>query len=270
MKNLVAIMIFVLVLTSRLAIAGVTMDMVTRDGAGQTIDTAKIYAQAGNVRIDNTGRKKSENVSMIFVGDQVLMLNHKDKSYTVMDKAMLEKMTSQMSAAMQEMEKQLAQVPPEQRAMVEQMMKGQMQGMMPKQSAPPAPPRVEKGGPAEWQSYSCTKYTIYEGGQKSQEICAASLDQIEGSDEIMGAFRSMAEFVKKMSESLPFPMASGMAQNPTGMMDQIDGFPVHTIQFEKGSVSQEISFESIAEQVLEDSLFTAPSGYKKQDLFKGR
>ena len=56
-------------------------------------------------------------------------MDHKDKSYIVMDEAMLDEVSAQMSEAMKEMEAQLASMPPEQRAMVEQMMKGQMQGM---------------------------------------------------------------------------------------------------------------------------------------------
>jgi hypothetical protein len=54
------------------------------------------------------------------------------------------------------------------------------------------------------------------------------------------------------------------------MMDQIEGFPVHTVQFEKGSVSQKISLDSMTEQALEESLFAVPDNYNKQDLFKGR
>ncbi len=248
--------------------AGVAMDMVTTDASGQQTEKSRIYAQSNKVRIDKIGGRKDEQVSMIFLGEELLMLNHKDKTYVVMDEAMLEQMNSQMSEATKQMEAQLAQVPPEQRAMVEKMMKGQMRSMMPKQSAPPL--RVERGGSGEWQTYSCTQYTIYSGNEKTQDICAASLDQIEGSDEVMGAFRSMAAFVKKMSESLPGPMASSVAQNPTGMMDQIEGFPVHTVQFEKGSVSQKISLDSMTEQALEESLFAVPDNYNKQDLFKGR
>ena len=78
----------------------------------------------------------------------------------------------------------------------------------------------------------------------------------------------MAEFLKKMTESLPGPFGGVMAQNPMNMMEQIDGFPVHTLHFENGQISQEVSLESVTEQALEESLFAAPDNYKKQDLFK--
>ncbi len=269
MKKLNAILIFALVLTSPKAIAGVVMEMITTDGSGRQVEASKIYAQSEMVRIDMVGGSSGEQMSIIFRGNEMLMLNHKDKTYFVMDEATLEEMSSQMSTAMQQMEQQLAQMPPAQRAMVEKMMKGKMQDMMPKQSAPP-PLQVEVGESSTWKSYPCVNYSIYSGGEKTEEICAASLDSIEGSEEMMGAFRKMAGFVKKMTESLPGPFGDGMAQNPMNMMDQIDGFPVHTVQFERGAVSQEISLESVNEQTLDESMFAAPADYKKQDLLKGR
>ena len=61
---------------------------------------------------------------MIFRDDLFLMINHDDKTYTVIDEATLEQIGSRMSAAMTKMEAQLAQMPPEQRAMMEKMMQG--------------------------------------------------------------------------------------------------------------------------------------------------
>ena len=269
MKKLTAILITILICASHQLFAGVVLEMRTNDGSGNETGTSKIYAESGMVRLDNVGGSSDEQMSMIFQGDKFLMLNHNDKTYFVMDEAMLEEMNSQMSAAMKQMEEQLANVPAAQREMVERMMKGQMKGMMPQQT-PIEAPRVETGGSSQWRSYPCVKYTIYSGNEKTQEICAASMDQIEGSEEIMAAFRKMSEFVNKMTASLPDLIASRVAGNPMEMMDQIDGFPVHTLQFDKGKVSQEVTLESAIEQALEESLFTPPGDYKKQDLFNNR
>ncbi len=268
MKKILAALIFFTGLACTPLYAGVVMHWVTTDGSGQQTDKTKVYTQSMKIRVDNFGVGRDQQVSMVFLGGEVLMLNHQDKTYVVIDEAMLEQMHAQMREAMKQLEAQLAQVPPEQRAMLEKMMKGQMQGMMPKQSAPP--PRVEKGGLGEWQSYSCTHYTTYSGNEKTQETCAASLDQLEGSDEAMTAFRSMAAFVKKISESLPGQMGFNMAEYPVGMIDQIEGFPVHTVLFERGSVSQEISLKSMTEKGLEESLFAVPDNYDKRDLFGRR
>jgi len=270
MKKLNTLLFFVLLLTSRIALAGVVMEMITKDGSGQQTGTSTIYAQSEMVRIDNIGGGSGEKISMIFRGEDFLMLNHQDKTYVVMDEAMIEETASQMSAMMKQMEEQLANIPPEQRAMVEKMMRGQMQGMMPPQApAAPPPPRVEAGESGHWKSYPCVKYSVYSGGEKSEEICAASLDAIEGSEVVMRGFRKMAEFVTRLTDSLPGSIGT-MVRNPINTVAQIDGFPVHTVHFENGQVTQEDSLESVTEQALDESMFAAPAKYQRQDMFDGR
>lgn len=241
------------------------MDLVSRNASGEETDRSKFFAQSGKVRMD------SDDMSVIFLGNVFIVLDHKDQSYMVIDEAMLNQVSSQVSAAMKQMEQELAGMPPEQRAMVEQMMKGRMQGMMPDATAQPAiAPRVEVGGMGEWETYKCREHSVFLGPEKIQDICAARLGQVEGSEEIMAAFRGMAGYLKKMSESLPGPMAAGLAESPAGLMDQIDGFPVHTVQYENGEVSDETTLESVLEQDLEDDVFEAPGNYSRQDPFAGR
>lgn len=268
MKKSVYILLSGFPLLSSPLYAGVAMDMVTKDATGQETERTRIHAQSGMLRVDGTGNQS--NVSMIFLGDSFLVLNHDDKNYVVMDEAMLNEVTSQIDAAMKQMEAQLANMPPEQRAMAEQMMKGQMPGMTGQQSAAPPPPTVEKIGASEWRSRPCMKYAVHEGGEKTQDVCAASLDDIEGADEMMQAFLGMAEFVKRMTESLPGAMTANISQNPGAIIDQVDGFPVHSVQYEFGTVSGEMSVESISEQALDDGLFAAPEDYQRQDPFQGR
>ena len=85
--------------------------------------------------------------------------------------------------------------------MVEEMMKGQMQGMMGQQAPRPAP-TVEAMGSGKWNSYECRQYAVYESGQKAQDLCAADLDDVEGSDELIDTFRAMAHYMEKMMESM--------------------------------------------------------------------
>jgi len=94
------------------------------------------------------------------------------------------------------------------------------------------------------------------------------LDEVDGSDEVIESFRNMAAYITKMTESLP--MRSNDGPNPGELMNQIDGFPVHTIDYDNGVVVSEMSLDSILEQDLDDELFAAPKGYRRQDPFGGR
>jgi hypothetical protein len=268
-KKFITKLFFILFLLSSPSFAGVVMDLVTKSPTGQEADRTNIFAQSEKIRMDmNADKGSGSRVSMIFLGDQFLILEHSDKSYIVMDEAMLDEVSTQISDAMKQMEAQLANLPPEQRAMMEKMMQGQMQGMMGQHNDPAAGPRIEATGTGRWQSYDCKNYSVYEGAQKTQDICAATLDQLAGGEEMMQAFRRMAVFITKMTESMPMQSNDGL--NPGELMDQIGGFPVHTIEYENGQVTAEISLESVTEQDLDEDLFSAPSDYRRQNLFQGR
>lgn len=267
--NKLIITIGLLVLSAPLY-AGVALDMVRTDTSGEEIERNEIFAQSGMLRIDSGGGPFSSDVSMIFLGDKFLVVDHDEKSYIIMDEAMLNAVSSKIGEAMKQMEAQLASMPPEQRAMAEQMMQSQMPGIMGDQDQESTPMRVEAIGPGEWRGRDCTRYAVFIGPEKSQDVCAAALDQVDGSADMMEAFRGMAKFVKKLTESLPGPLANSISDNPGAVMEEIDGFPVHSVEYEFGQATAEVSLQSIEEQDLEASVFAAPDGYKLQDPFAGR
>ncbi|MBT8086602.1 MAG: hypothetical protein KJO46_01145 [Gammaproteobacteria bacterium] len=264
MKKADTILMLTLLLLSPVTYAGAVMDMVIQDASGQETGRSIIHAQSNMIRIDEVGPGRGDG-SIIFLGDKLLYLDHRDKNYFVMDEAMLDDISAQINEAMAEMEKQLAGMPPEQRAMVEQMMKGQMQGMMTKQDTPKPEPRVESLGSGKWQSQECEKYAVFESGEKTQEVCAADLEDIDGADEIMQAFRGMAAYMTQLAESVPMMADDGL--NPGELMDRINGFPVHAIDFENGKIIQQSLLDSVTEKDLDPGLFAAPDGYLRQDPY---
>jgi len=170
---------------------------------------------------------------------------------------------------MEQMRAQLADMPPEQRAMVEQMMQGQMAAMMGSEEEALAT-RVEKIGSGSWQSGPCTEYAVYEGEQKTQQICAAPLGEVEGADEAMAAFRNMAKFINSLAESMPGPLGESMAENPMGLIDQIHGFPVRTVDYVDGQANSETTLSTVEGRDLDPGLFEVPAGYTRQDPFAGK
>lgn len=249
--------------------AGVALDMITKDLSGNEKERSQIYAQDGFLRLDSDGGPFAADVSLIFDGERFLVMDHGEKTYIVMDEAMLTRMTNKMSAAMEQMKAELANLPPEQRAMAEQMMASRMQGMM-GDSEPAPPPRVEETGAGEWAGRACTKYDVFENDIKTQEVCAAPLDQVNGSAEMMDTFQGMASFVKRLSESLPGPLGASFNEHPGMVAELIGGFPIHTVEYRKGKPASEVSMESIREEQLAAAKFEVPDGYELQDPFEAR
>ena len=94
------------------------------------------------------------------------------------------------------------------------------------------------------------------------------MDEIDGADELIEAFRNMAAYMTKLTESMP--MGAKDRTNPGELMEQIDGFPINTIYYENGSVVRKESLDSVTEQDLEPGMFAAPEGYRREDPFGGR
>lgn len=249
--------------------AGVEMDLVTTNATGTVTEQMKLYAQSGNIRMEDVGGSSGEDMSMIFLGTEFIVVDHANQTYIVMDEAMMAQVSTQLDAAMQQMQAQLANMPPEQAAMVEQMMQGQMAGMMGGDDDTPAPV-VQQTGSGQWQGSACTQYSVFEAGEMTQMICAAPLDDVDGADEAMQAFENMAIFITTLADSMPGGMGDAMADNPMGLMDQIDGFPVITVDLLNGEVLAETTLESVVEADLAASLFAPPEGYAQQDPFAGQ
>ncbi len=267
MKKSLAASFSILLLLPPLANAGVVMDMVTRDAAGQETDRTRIYAQSKMIRMEQIVEDESgPEGTMIFLGNEFIYVDHKEESYIVMDEAMVDDVSAQASDAMKQMEAELANMPPEQRAMVEQMMKGRMQGMMGQQKAPSAGPRIEAKGNSKWQSHKCREYEVFQGSEKTQDICAADLDDVDGADDVIEAFRGMAAYMQEMTESMP--MMSNDQVNPGKLMSEIDGFPVHTIDYANGVATGDVSLDSVTEKDIEPDMFAAPEGYRRENPFR--
>jgi hypothetical protein len=223
--------------------------------------TNRIYAKNSMLRMDS--EQGRDNTTVIFRGEDMLFLNHDERSYFLLDKEKLVELSDQMNSALKQMEEQMANVPPEQRAMVERMMKGRMPGF----GEAPAPLRVEMGGNGQEGDYSCTEYTIYRGDDKRFEICAAATRELGPlAGEAMEAFEAMAEFSEQLTQAFSQGPLGGMVDNPYQIMYQIEGFPVRTRDFDNGQVTSETRLTSIVRQELDDNLFTPPDDYKQEDM----
>lgn len=277
MKKIFCAVATAIILIASSASADVRIEMATQDISGeeprnQRVDNV-IMARGDLIRIDNVGGAPG-HMSMIFREADMIMLNHDEKTWRIIDEAMLAKMDSQMSEAAKMMEQQMASLPPEQRAMAEQMMQGRMPagmgGQMAGMGAPPAeeasPLRIEAAGASKWGGYPCVKYNVFDGATLQQEICAASLDHIESGSEMVAAFEKMAAFMDKMTATFKIGPSAKAGDTPLNMMDDINGFPVVTRHIENGEPVHEVFLKSVSSSKLDPGLFVPPSDYKRHDL----
>lgn len=261
MRRLLSVLTGLAIATSP-AWAGVSMTMETVDAAGVPAYRTTFRSDGARVRMDNISETEEPDLSTIFLGDRFIVVEHEERRYAVVDQAMLDEVGTQLDAAMKEMEKQLAGLPPEQRAMAEKMMQQQMAGLMGTKSM--SARRVEESGSGEWNGQSCRKYSVFEGGNLTQEICTAALDQVEGAAEALQAFQRMAGYLHKMTEALPMAAAAG--PNPGELLDQVSGFPVVTRDYRMGRVVQTMTLVSAEVLEIDEGAFAVPEGYSQREM----
>jgi len=269
MRKSLLLVVAVVALAGQL-IAGGVMEMTTKKQGGAAELAERIYAQGGKLRFDHLDAKGGARTTMLFQNSEMIVINHADKKYSRFNEATLAELSAQMkkaSEAMKQMEQQMANMPPEQRAMMEKMMKGRMPGMA---GSKPLAIRVEATGAGSWESYSCKNYSVYIGEEKTQEVCAVPPSEIKGADEFIEAARSMAKFFEKFKEALQMPAFANLAKSPVEVVGQVEGYPVHTNEFQNGVLRGERFLSSAKVESLSDDVFSTPAGYKEEKIAMGR
>ena len=207
---------------------------------------------------------------MIYHGDrrEMVWVDHDKKTYFVMDEETMRALAAQINEAMSMMEQALANVPEGQRAMVEEMMKKKMP-----QTQKIERPKTELKKTSEratHNGYPCVKYEVLREGHKIRELWVTDWNNIEGGADVADLFQEMSEFFKEMLDSLPKFAESGGDQ-VFEHMKEMGGFPVVTREFDDdGSLENESTLHSARRQTLDPDAFEPPSGYKRQEMFKGK
>jgi hypothetical protein len=228
-------------------------------GNTQSRQTVTIYLDAGKLRVEGENPGQGKYLLIFDNTRQVMWMADLAKgSYMEITKAQVEQMANQMSAAMQQMQQAMAQVPPEQRAMMEQMMRGRMGGA----AAPPQITVRDKGTSGTVAQFTCKQYDILTNGQVSQEVCAADPSQVKLDASAFETFKALAQFYEPLTRMMP----QRGAWSAPNAMDQIDGFPVKTIAYENGRPSTEWVLQTVEERAIDAGQFTLPPNLKKQEM----
>ena len=149
---------------------------------------------------------------------QVLtMIDPQKKSYTEMTKEDVEKLGAQMSDAMAKMQKQLTNMPPEQRAKMEAMMKGRMGGRRGGGKT-----QYRKAGTETVGKWTCDKYEGYEGGNKTSEVCTVDPKALGLTEADFAFTKEFVEFFKKIVPQMATQVFAIGTRRATGILRRPD------------------------------------------------
>lgn len=242
---------------------------VSQSSQGEEAQQITLSIQDKSLRVDGTvGDSNKNSQQMVYNGltNTLIMIDHNQRSYTAIDQATIEAIAARMNAAKKQMEAQMAEMPPEQRQMMEKMMKGRMP-----MSGVQEPQETEDfrktSGTSTAGGYECTVTEVFSGGNKVREYCVTPWAKIKGADEISATFTGMTDLFTKMLKSLSQSVPMDM-KLPFSEMQALDGFPVIVTNFKGNAVTEVTRLISIDEKSFPDNFFDVPGGYKKQEMIK--
>lgn len=257
---------------------GVVFELETVDHKSSPpyVETIEIKVHGSKIIIPTFAKDRSDtNGAMVFHGDlgeknKIVLIDHDEKSYMVMDKETMKAMGEKMNEAMRQAEEAMKNMSKEQQAMIKKAR--ERAGMTPPPDAMGKKQKMEikkTGEHGTKQGFACVKYEAFKNGQKVREIWTTDWANIDGGDEAADAFGRMAAFFEEMMNSLPnFPgadMAGG--ENFIDELNFDDGFPVEWRDYDEGGdLEDESTLKSARRQRLDPAAFEPPVGYKRLSM----
>jgi hypothetical protein len=237
--------------------AGVRIQSENTDLSTKKVTTDVILLDANRMRMDS-----DDGRSVLFLTDgdrdRMVMLDKTKNTYQEIDEQMMKQMGEQMSGAMAQMQAQLKNMPPEQRAMMEKMMKGKMP-----QTAAAAPKTVYTAkGSGSVNGFSCTKYDGVLSGEKEAEVCAALPAQLKLTPSDFQVLDKMKQFSSSLLSALASSPIRVNVPTAAGLESGYDGFPVQKTDFANGQPTRRGELKSITRVSFSDADFSLGTAKK--------
>ena len=240
----------------------------TTKGSGEPrVETITAKVDGDNLKMSMGSAGGGVSDDMIFRGGvpEMIMVSHKEKKFYVIDDGVIEQIGGQMSDIERQIQEALKDVPPDQRALVEQMMKSRMPKGAQATSAPSF--TINKTSDRDTKNgYPCVRYELILNGTKIQDMWVTEFENVEGGAEVRDAFLGMSEFFQSLRDAMP-QFARGGDENMFQHMKEMDGFPVVTFDYgPDGSVQGESKLVSASRQSVSADEYNPPANYVKQDM----
>ncbi len=249
----------------------VVMDLRTThySGPAPRIENSRMAIGAGALKMELES-DAGLNHTLVFRGGEapsITVIDHREKSYLVLDRAAIQALGMEMQMAMHAATAKIGELAPEQRQIVQKMIEAQFG--RPRGEPPPPPSTVIKTDDRDLKSgLPCVKHEVFRRGEKLREVWTAPSSEVPGGEAALGLLREMSDFYSAMLSSFDriaagFGRGLRFGQHPFEDLQRMDGFPVLTRNFAHGRVETEIALLSVREQQLEPAELEPPAGYRQ-------
>lgn len=208
-------------------------------------ETSFVVSDGQQLATGLTDGKSTSEHGMVYrrSSRQLLVLNHRDRSYLVLDVPTMQRLSAQMN----------------------QLTGGRT--FAPSGTLSPAQVR-KTSDVGECFGYPSTRYEVSRDGRLVREMYVTDWKYIDGGREVAAVFADMGGFLSQMMASLPTGGANGGPDESIfSSMREMDGFPVGVREYRpNGTIEQEWALRSARRVKPDPATFSPPSGYQQQRL----
>ncbi len=263
--------VFLLIITliaislSEKAFSGVIIEQVSYNKGDSIKKKGKIFIKDNKIKFVEEPNGQGVAIFDLNTGEMIQIDNER-KRYVVASPEDYFKFVQDITNKMKtELENQLSQLPPEQRAQAEEMMKSQAIAL-PGQEKKARNMTLKKTDLSETiAGYKSSKYEIYEDGKLSEEIWISNDIGFDNELDMKKMANYMSE-IKKISEK------AGAGQSNWDEEEKIfkevyeSGFPTRSVDYSSGGKVYIEEIVKVNKADISDSEFEAPVGYSKVTL----
>ena len=235
--------------------------IVQQQTRGTQTSTNQIQLDKTHIRAESGAAGESMAFTFDDTAQIARVINNDRKTYMELNGALRQQMQQQMA----QMQAQLQNLPPQQRAILEQAMRGRG-GLPGGGGAALAKPQYKQAGSDKVGKWSCTKYEGYQGQQKVSELCAADPKDLGLTLADFEVAKHLAEFLQGL-----MPLAANQILIAGNAADQgFAGVPIRTTVFVDGKPESVSEIKEVRREAIPASAFEVPAGFKREDPGGGR
>ncbi len=257
----IAPLVAALSLTAAPLLAADGLLIVQKHTSGGTTNTNQIQIEKTRMRAETGGGDRSQVVVFDSTAQVVRMINPTRKTYTELTKADIDRLSAQMAGARAQMQDQMKNMPPEQRARIEAMMKGR--GMAGPGGAA-MKTEYRKTGSDRVGKWACDKYEGYRGDQKVSELCTVNPSVLGVTPADFEIARQAAKFFEQLA-----PQNTDQMFSVGGAEQGFSGIPVRSV-VSVGQTQITTEVTDVSRKAFSDDSYAVPAGFTKQEFPGGR
>ena len=240
----------------------------TMKNVGGSMDSV-IEVKGHMVRISTPGQ--SDYMLFDTQRDVAIHVSSANRQYMEIDRAAMAEMADsvarmqkEMAPQMAKMREQLKNLPPEQRAMIEQQMGG-MANLGAMETKPVAKITTVKRGSDKIAGFKCQRYDVMNDKERVADVCVATDADAGMSKADFSTVNSATKFMRDMAASAQ-KMTAGMG-GPQMSMGDVEGVPVSAKDLRSGN---EFRLVNVSDDALDDARFNEYRSLSKQTMPKIR